>query len=194
MDEKALIQLAQDGNSEAFRALFEENKRRVYLLAYRYLKSKEDAEDVLQETFIKAFHSLRTYRLEKGISFSTWLYRITINASIDMLRRNNRREKSSLEAEEMNKIPASSHFSNPEHAYQSKEASEKIHLALSKLSPKQRMIFTLRHYQEFNTREIAECMNSSEGSIKRHLFRAMENLKKNLKKFILENDYEMQKS
>ena len=84
---------------------------------------------------------------------------------------------------------ANSPRSNPEKTALDKEIRGKIDQALNKLSPKQRMIFILRHYQEYNTREIAEYMNSTEGSVKKHLFRAVDTIKKRLRRLIMENDY-----
>jgi RNA polymerase sigma factor (sigma-70 family) len=92
MDELSLIRLAQEGDTLAFRSLFEENKQQVFSIAFHYLKNAEDAEDVLQETFIKAYHALHKYSPEKGVNFGCWLNRICVNASIDALRRNKVRE------------------------------------------------------------------------------------------------------
>ena len=88
MDENALVQLAREGSQEAFRNLFDANKQKVFALAFRYSRNREDAEDILQETFIKAFHSLDKFNAHKGNSFSSWLFRISINSSIDLLRKN----------------------------------------------------------------------------------------------------------
>jgi RNA polymerase sigma-70 factor (ECF subfamily) len=191
MDETGLIRMAQGGDTGAFRALFEDNRQQVFSLAYHYLKNPEDAEDVLQETFIKAYHSLHRYNPDKGASFRGWLNRICVNASIDALRKSKVRDAYSLDAQEAANVHANPHHSNPEKTAQNKEIREKIDQVLDKLSPKQRMIFVLRHYQEYTTREIADYLNSSEGNIKKQLFRAIEILKKRLKRFILEDGYGM---
>ena len=88
-------------------------------------------------------------------------------------------------------MPATSHGSDPERAARSAEIRENIDLALARLTPKQRMIFTLRHYQEFTTREIAEAVESSEGSVKKHLFRALALMRKHLRKYVQEDGYEL---
>ncbi len=160
-------------------------------LAFRYLRNQADAEDVLQETFIKAFHSLPRYNPDKGLNFSCWLNKICINASIDALRRNKAKGTPVTAVEEAADMPDLSNSSDPERTARNREIRERIDGALDKLSPKQRLIFTLRHYQEYSIREIAEHMETTEGSTKKHLFRAVETLKKRLKRFVMEDGYEM---
>jgi len=84
MHDAATIALAREGDRDSFRRLYEEHRERVYRTAYRYCRSPQDAEDVMQETFIKAFKRLDTYDLRASTSFSSWLLSICINASIDM--------------------------------------------------------------------------------------------------------------
>jgi len=192
MNEENLVKLAQEGNKEAMRALFDDNKKRIFHLAYQYVKNAEDAEDILQDTFIKTFNSLDKYDNQVGSSFSTWLYRIGINCSIDYLRRN-KKSKDTDGMDDFSNIASHNDDSNPEYKSLIKEAREKIEVFLNRLSAKQRMIFILKHYQQLTTKEIAECMNCSEGSIKKQLFRAVGEMKKHFKNFFTENSYEMQK-
>lgn len=93
MNEIAVIRLARQGNKEALRLLFEENKKKIFSLAYQYVKNAEDAEDILQETFIKVYRSLHKLNMHDGTRFSPWLYRIGINCSIDYLRRKKKERK-----------------------------------------------------------------------------------------------------
>ncbi len=88
-------------------------------------------------------------------------------------------------------MPAPSHSSDPEISTRNKEIRERVDQALGQLPPKQRMVFTLRHYQDFSIREIAASLDSTEGSVKKHLFRAVETLKKRLRRFITEDGYEV---
>lgn len=191
MDEQSCIRLAREGDRVAFRMIFDGHRQRVFSLAYRYLRNQADAEDVLQDTFIKAYHGLALYRAEKSLNFSAWLNKICVNASIDSLRKNRGRNLQPLEPEEVANMPAPSHSSDPEISTRNKEIREHVDRALSKLPPRQRMIFTLRHYQDFSIREIAESLDSTEGSVKKHLFRAVESLKKRLRRFVAEDSYEM---
>jgi RNA polymerase sigma-70 factor (ECF subfamily) len=192
MKEEALIKLAQEGNKEALRTLFEDNKKKIFYLAYQYTKNAEDAEDILQDTFIKAYNSLHKYDFQNGSGFSPWLYRIGINCSIDHLRRN-KKEKNKKDMDDLTNIPSNSKNSDPEHTTNKKEIREKIEEFLNKLSARQRMIFMLKHYQELSIKEIAEYMNCSEGSVKKQLFRAVGEVKKHFKSLFRENSYEMQK-
>ena len=194
MDERNIIRHAQEGDKEAFRTLFEENKNLIFSLAYRYAKNMEDAEDILQDTFIKAYHSLHTFQLQNNSTFSSWIYRICINCSIDFLRKNKKRKQSSDQNVEIQDVPSSHPSMDPESPKNLDDVQEKLNHVLEQLSSRQRMIFILKHYQEMSTREIAEYMNCSEGSVKKQLFRAVTLVKENFKPFISEKNYELQKA
>ncbi len=192
MEEIAAIQLARDGNTEALRLLFDENKKRIFSLAYQYVRNAEDAEDILQETFIKAYNSLDKFHLQDGASFSPWLYRIGINCSIDHIRRNKRRKEHSSQIDNLENISSHNSNSDPEETRGKTEMLEKINQTINKLSGRQRMIFILRHYQDLTTKEIAEYLSCTEGSVKRQLFRAVQAMKQHLKGLVMEKGYEMQ--
>ncbi|MFB0565755.1 MAG: RNA polymerase sigma factor [Candidatus Aminicenantaceae bacterium] len=192
MNEETLVKLAQEGDKEAMRVLFDDNKKKIFHMAYHYVQNVEDAEDILQETFIKTFTSLDKYSYHSGASFSTWLYRIGTNCSIDHLRKN-KKGKDTYGMDNLSSIPSKNENSDPEYKSRLKEARERIEVFLSKLSARQRMIFILKHYQQLTTKEIAEYFNCTEGSIKKQLFRAVEEIKKHFKDFFTENGYEMQK-
>lgn len=193
MKEEAVIRQAQEGNREAMRLLFEENKQRIFSLAYQYTKNAEDAEDLLQETFIKAYRSLHRFNVQDGNSFSRWLCRIGINCSIDYLRRNKTRKEKDMIMNNIENLTSYDKNSNPENTSVQRDIREKIDQTLNKLSGQQKIIFILKHYQQLTTKEIAEYLNCSEGSVKRQLFRAVSAMKIHLKGLILENKYEMQK-
>jgi RNA polymerase sigma-70 factor (ECF subfamily) len=195
MDEQAVIESAQNGNTEALRLLFEDNRQKIFSLAYQYVKNVEDAEDILQETFIKAYRSLDKFQSRNNARFSPWLYRIGINCSIDYLRRNKNRRLKHSDNEDLDNFSSGKcdSSSEPEHTRDRKEIREKIDQTLNRLSGRQKMIFILKHYQEHTTAEIAEYLNCSEGSVKRQLFRAVQAVKQHLKGLIMEDSYEMQK-
>ncbi|MBA7645785.1 ECF RNA polymerase sigma-E factor [subsurface metagenome] len=195
MDEQTVIESAQNGNTEALRLLFEDNRQKIFSLAYQYVKNVEDAEDILQETFIKAYRSLDKFQSRNGTRFSPWLYRIGINCSIDYLRRNKNRRLKHSDTDDLDNFSSRSggSSSEPEHTRDRKEIREKIDQTLNRLSGRQKMIFILKHYQELTTAEIAEYLDCSEGSVKRQLFRAVQTVKQHLKGLIMEDSYEMQK-
>ena len=104
MDEQAAIKSAQNGNTEALRLLFEDNRQKIFSLAFQYVKNVEDAEDILQETFIKAYRFINKFNPQNGMRFSPWLYRIGINCSIDHLRRNKKRKDTDPNPESLEKV------------------------------------------------------------------------------------------
>ncbi len=191
MQEIALVQSAQEGDKEAFRKLFEDNKNRIFSLAYHYLKNAEDAEDALQETFIKAYRSLDKFNVQNATNFSAWLYRIGINCCLDSLRKSKKRKEKSSGVPNIEDIFSADCATDPESTQRLEEIRKKLASLLNKLSPKQRMVFILRHYQQLTIREIAEDLNYSEGTVKKMLFRAFGTIKKYMQKFLLEKDYEM---
>jgi RNA polymerase sigma-70 factor (ECF subfamily) len=192
MENLELIQNAQQGDQEAFHMLFEKNKKMVFVLAFKYTKNKQDAEDILQETFIKALNNLNRFQTKKHPSFSSWLYRIGVNCSIDFLRDKKRIKKNLSKWELMDSTNPDSSQTNPE-----KKASrefllkKKIELILEDMPPRQKMAFVLKHFQQLKIREIAEYMDCSEGSVKKQLFRAVGSLKSSLEKNFWEKEYEM---
>jgi RNA polymerase sigma-70 factor (ECF subfamily) len=189
MDEPALISQARTGDTGAFRALFDAHYAKVFRLAQRYVGNTSDAEDVLQDTFVKAYHGLAGYNPAKAQGFSAWISRICVNCSIDALRRGRTWPKVSLEEDPMMDPPSQTPESDPERTARNREVRARVEDALAKLAPRQRMVFTLRHYEGYTLREIAGMMNVTEGSVKRQLFRAVETLKRRLRRFALEDGY-----
>lgn len=177
---------------EAFRLLFEENKRKVFSIAFRYAKNKEDAEDILQDTFIKAYQALDKFHTADNTSFTSWLYRIGINSSIDLLRKKNKMEDKFFNPDNLDNLSSGNQGHDPEHSAGMQDTRDKIQAALSRLTARQRMIFILRHYQQLSTQEIAEYMGCSQGSVKKQLFRAVNAIKDHFKGLIPEQGYEVQ--
>lgn len=192
MDEIQMVKSARQGDEEAFRLLFEENKQKIFALAFKYTKNREDAEDILQETFIKAYHALDKFHLEENPSFSAWLYRIGINSSIDLIRKKNKMKQSSYDSDKIENISDKKNISDPEFSLQTQAVRDKLNSALAKLTARQRMIFILRHYQQLSTQEIAEYMKCSQGSVKKQLFRALATIKAHFKSLIPEKNHELQ--
>jgi RNA polymerase sigma-70 factor (ECF subfamily) len=193
MNDQNVIKSAQNGDREAVRLLFEENRQKIFSLAYQYVKNVEDAEDILQETFIKAYRSLHRFNPQNNMRFSPWLYRIGINCSIDYIRRNKGRKMHNSGSDDLDNVSSDTLSYDPEQTISRKEIREKIDYTLNRLSGRQKMIFILKHYQELTCAEIADYLNCSEGSVKRQLFRAVSVVKKSLKGLIMENSYEVQK-
>jgi RNA polymerase sigma-70 factor, ECF subfamily len=191
MENLKLIQNAQQGDPEAFYMLFEKNKKMIFGLALKYTKNKQDAEDILQETFIKALNNLNKFQTKKYSSFSSWVYRIGINCSIDFLRDKKRIRENLSDWRLMDSTNSDASQTDPEKKASREDLKKKIELILNDMPPRQKMAFVLKHFQQLKIREIAEYMDCSEGSVKKQLFRAVTDLKSSLKKIFWEKEYEM---
>ena len=176
--ETDLIRRAQEFDTDAFCELAERHSRRIYLLAYHYCHNPQDAEDLSQEVWLKAHQALSTFRVES--SFYTWLRRITINAFLNHQRSSTFRHQGQTTIVELID-------SDSETAYESRSASaetvytkvlfETVMTALGELTPSQRLMFLLRHYEGMSYDEIAAAMNCSPGTVKKGVSRAIAKLR-----------------
>jgi RNA polymerase sigma-70 factor (ECF subfamily) len=172
------VALAKTGDRLAMRELYERNRSRIYSLAYRYTNNVADAEDILQDSFIKAFSSLQKCQLNENSYFATWLYRIAVNCSLDHFRR--RRRKEAIELDEKAAAAGNRSEVTPESEYVRAETARQVRRCLARLTDRKRMVVVLRHYQQLKIDEIAATMGCSQGSVKKQLFRALAQLKKEL--------------
>jgi RNA polymerase sigma-70 factor (ECF subfamily) len=172
------VERARAGDAEAFRVLVERHSRALFRLAYRLTRNEQDAEDVVQETFLKAYRRLDQF--ESRANFGSWLYRIAANCSMDLLRGRMRREEQSLPqgpgAEgELMPLPASD--PGPDRMAQASELRQRIGAAMSRLSPLERAAFVLRHFEELSTREIGDALGLETGAVKQGVFRAVRKMR-----------------
>jgi RNA polymerase sigma-70 factor (ECF subfamily) len=174
------IILAKEGDREAFRRLYEEHRERVFRTAYRYTESRQDAEDILQETFIKAFARIRTFDPRISPNFSSWLAAICVNTALDNLRRRLRRMDSSHIS--LADVPAEilAGEASPEATVVRSLAVERIRETLRILSQGQRAIFDMRFTEHLDVKEIAAALDCSESNVKTQLARALAKLRKTL--------------
>lgn len=183
MDENALIEGMTRGDPRAFRELVETYKKKVYYLALDMAGNPVDAEDISQEVFLKVYRSFSTFR--KGAKLGSWLYRVTYNASIDHLRKRGATpepvEDSVLEGRSQadSGLPGTVP-SDPAAAAESSQLRDRIDRALDKVSPQEKAVFMLRHYDDLMLKDIAESLGLSIGSVKSYLFRAVRKLQKEL--------------
>ena len=184
-EDNKLVERFQDGEVEAFDELVIRYQDKIYRLAYSFVHNREDALDLSQEAFLKAFQALG--RFEKKSAFYSWLYRITTNLCIDFLRSRSRTKSVSLDAEVAylsdGLIRGYKQYS-PTKYVEAKELQQHIINAVSTLSPKQREVFTLRHWDGLQIKEIANVIGRSEGTVKAHLFHAVRNLRKQLVEYL----------
>ena len=172
----AVLARAQQGDSEAFRELVERHSRSVFRLAYRMTGNEQDAEDVVQESFLRAYRQLG--RFESRANFGTWLYRIVSNCSVDLMRakqaRHDQVRGDSLD--DAIELPAGD-GPGPDRMAQSAEIERRVQAALGELSPLERAAFTLRHYEGRSIEEISAALNLGTSAAKHSVFRAVKKLR-----------------
>ena len=178
-DEMTILQ-AKKGDEAAIRKLFEEFRMQVFKMAFRYTNSYEDAEDILQETFIKAFKNIQSLQNVCMGSFTQWLKQICINVSLNHLRKLKNRKKNQTYSISDLFVEPESKQKSPEDIVSIQHLYQHIQNALQKLSAKQTIIFELRHSQYKNIKEISELMNCTESNVKAHLSRSKNKLRKHL--------------
>jgi RNA polymerase sigma-70 factor, ECF subfamily len=184
--ETDLIREAQQGSRTAFDALVRQYDQAVLRLALHLTGSEQDAEDIHQEAFLKAYRYLGNFRFE--CSFYTWIYRIVTNLCLDLLRRRkSRREDQAVmldasgeEIDLLTNVSDQRASANPDRELNRKFLNERIREALDKLTPRERMVFELKHYQGLKLRTIGEMLNTTEETAKNTLFRATRKLRANL--------------
>lgn len=188
LEERALIRRAQRGDRAAFEQLVQLYEGSVLRLALQVVRSEEEARDLYQEAFLKIYRSLGRFRFESR--FSTWVYRVVMNVCLDYLRRaSTRREVQAPEAEPgqvefFHSVPDKRAAQNPEKAFQGKQIAERLQAALARLSPRERLVFELKHYQGLKLRTIGEYCGTSEQTAKNCLFRATQKLRGELRDFV----------
>ena len=189
-DDRTLIERAQGGDREAFEALVRRYDRDVLRIALNILRRPEDARDVYQESFLKIYKNLPRFRFE--CSFYTWVYRVVTNVCLDHLRRRNSRPEdqapdSALYAQ--GDAPAGDFFdrlqepgaaSDPERRLMGLEIGQRISAALGQLTPRERIVFEMKHYQGLRLRAIGEVLGTTEETVKNSLFRATRKLRQEL--------------
>ncbi|NUO81881.1 RNA polymerase sigma factor [candidate division KSB1 bacterium] len=188
MDEREtrLIRQAQGGNTIAFAQLVALHDRRVLQLAQQLLNDPRDAEDVYQDIFMSVFRKLASFRFESA--FSTWLYRIVVNHCINYRKRRTRTRHESFEQHtivfEEESVPQFEDDGlDPERELLNRELGQEITSALATLSEKQRAVFVLRHFHGHKLQEIADILDTAEGTVKNYLFRATQHLQKRLRAY-----------
>jgi RNA polymerase sigma-70 factor (ECF subfamily) len=180
----AVVALARDGDSEAFRSLVERHGRAVYRLAHRMTGNPSDAEDVVQETFLRAYKQLS--RFESRANFGTWLHRIAVNCSIDLIRSRPHREAGhdTADLEQLGEgRSAAAVGSSPERLMLSTEVQERVAAAMSALSPMERAAFVLRHFEGHSIDEISRALGLKANAAKHSIFRAVRKMRLALEPF-----------
>ena len=183
VNDAELIRAAQQGDRAAFEELVRQYDQPVLRLALHLTGSEHEAKDIYQEAFLKVYRNLGSFRFE--CSFYTWVYRIVSNLCMDQLRRRKVRKEDSgvrvnSEGEEVDLLeqhPDERAGASPEQELMRREMGKRIAQALTKLSPRERMVFEMKHYQGLKLRTIGEALNTTEETAKNTLFRATQKLR-----------------
>ncbi|SPE39555.1 RNA polymerase, sigma-24 subunit, ECF subfamily [Candidatus Sulfopaludibacter sp. SbA3] len=179
------VSRARSGDTDAFRVLVERHSRSLFRLAFRMTGNQQDAEDVVQESFLRAYKQLAKF--DERASFGTWLYRIAANCSLDLVRSRKRRSEhlapamdtSGAEVEDpVVSLPSTD--PNPERLALSTEVRERVAEAMRDLSPTERTAFVLRHFEGMCMEEVSRVLDCQPGAAKHSVFRAVQKLRRAL--------------
>jgi len=178
----SLVRAAQRGDQDAFEQLVRAYDQSVLRLAMNLLRSPEDARDVYQEAFLRVYRNLHAFRFD--CSFHTWLYRIVTNICLDQLRKRKVRKEEAAVVETSEGVIDRTHgfeevsaAANPERVTWNRQLGQRIDDALAGLTPRERMVFELRHYQGLRLRNIGEILGTTEEAAKNCLFRATQKMR-----------------
>jgi RNA polymerase sigma-70 factor (ECF subfamily) len=176
MDDRELVKEAQAGSRDAFGALVEKYRVKMFNLAYSMTRDREAADDLAQEVFIKAYLALPNFRFQSA--FGTWLYRIAVNASRDLLRKETRVRKIPLEDSPPGTLMQEDTTSQIDEAREKEKQKKMVHTALESLPEKYQVILSLRDIQGIPYNEIGRILDISPGTVDSRLHRARKLLRK----------------
>ena len=182
--DEELVALAQRGDRRAFEELVERHRQQAYHIAFGFARDREDAKDLSQEAFLKAFTYLKKF--DGRSSFYTWFYRIVVNVCLDYKRRSKRTAADEFDETVENQLEPSHEPAKPRSPDQhvlAGQISRKVEAALQTLPAKQRTAFILKNHQGLSIKEIAAMMETAEGTVKVHLHRAVTALRHSLAEF-----------
>jgi RNA polymerase sigma-70 factor (ECF subfamily) len=184
-EDGAEVARARAGDQEAFRALVERHSRAVFRLAYRMTGNEHDAEDVVQETFLKAYRRLPQF--EARAQFGSWLHRIAANSALDLLRARARREETPLapvDGEESAHASLPAGDPAPDRLVFGVEVQRRLRAGMARLSSLERVAFVLRHHEGLSIREIASSLDLEENAAKHSIFRAVRKMREALEPLV----------
>jgi RNA polymerase sigma-70 factor, ECF subfamily len=179
MNQAATLGKARQGDDEAFAALVQQHSRRVFQLAFRMMRNEQDAEDVVQESFLRAYRQIGHF--EARADFGTWLYRIVSNCAVDLMRTRHHRLRNQFD-EVDDALPQGEGYS-PERIARSAETRRFVAAALGQLTDLERAAFTLRHHEGHSIEEVCRTLNLGQSAAKHAIFRAVRKLRATLAPF-----------
>jgi RNA polymerase sigma-70 factor (ECF subfamily) len=183
--DEQLVVRASLGEDRAFGALVERHSQKLFRLAWRMSHNESDAEDAVQETFLRTYRQLR--RFDARSKFSTWLYRICVNYTLDLIRNRGRQPLTAMHADEETTDLAervASDRPDPERQALSREVNSRVQVALARLTESERAAFVLRHYEGLGIEDIARILGVRAGAAKNTVFRAVQKLRRELQPLV----------
>ncbi len=183
LTDRTFVARARAGDADAYRVLVERHGRALFRLAFRMTGNQQDAEDVVQESFLRAYRQLSKF--DERASFGTWLYRIASNCSLDLVRSRKRRSEyqplgDSLPEAEDRVLALPSTDPTPERAALSSEVRDRLAEAMNELSATERTAFVLRHFEGMRIEEVSRVLECQPGAAKHSVFRAVQKLRRAL--------------
>lgn len=174
-----LVGRVRGGDDEAFRLLVERHTRAIYRAAYRITGNAADADDVVQETFLRAYRAIERY--DARASFTTWIHRIAINGSLDLIDSRKRREGRHSAGEDLAAIASTA--ATPDRVVHGIEMQRAVASAMERLSGNERTAFVLRHFEGMPLEEIGQILGTQINATKNTVFRAVKKLREQLQPF-----------
>ena len=178
-NEKNLVEKSAEGDIDAFETLIQSHQKKVYNIALRMTKNPEDAQELSQDAFVRAFIAIKKFRGDS--SFATWLYRITMNVCTDFLRKRNKASVISIEQsvyESQQTMQLADNEPGPDEISEKNQLKKLVKEAMDLLPPEHRQVLILRDLLDMTYKDIANTLSINEGTIKSRINRARENLKK----------------
>jgi RNA polymerase sigma-70 factor (ECF subfamily) len=182
--DEAAVQQVLGGDRDAFRVLVERHSRHVFRVAYRITGNEPDAEEIVQETFLRAYRRLQGFKFDSA--FSTWLQSIAANCSFSLLEQRNRRDKGRVQPREEDETPLEfpSGSPSPEQIALSGEVGAKVSEVLEQLTSAERTAFVMRHFEGSSIEEIGKVLGTSDGATKNCVYRAVQKMRAALQPFV----------
>lgn len=181
----AVVSRARSGDAEAFRLLVESHSKAMFRVAYRMTGNEHDADDVVQETFLRAYRQLQ--RFEERANFGTWLHRIAVNCSLDLLRARSRADRhygGDPESAELSGAPGARSDAQQDRLLLSAELQTQVAAAMERLSGNERTAFILRHFEGMPVDEIGKTLGIQVNAAKHTIFRAVRKLRESLEPLV----------
>ena len=181
----AYVARTRSGDTDAFRVLVDRHSRSLFRLAFRMTGNQQDAEDVVQESFLRAYKQIGKF--DERASFGTWLYRIAMNCSLDLVRARKRRNEQLAPADSELDEPVLSLPSpdpDPSRLALSGEVRDRVEGAMNQLSPSERTAFVLRHFEGMCIEDVSRVLGCQPGAAKHSVFRAVQKLRRTLEPLV----------